>query len=177
MIAVIIVFLLLIVFLLPGKYSPLTKIRGEMQGDPETEVPQEEVPVDVDVDTVVDDSTETDGFINNKSGGSHSWDPATNSFVNSSISENSYVDGLIGSMGTDVTASHESFVEELDVATMGPSAATERDDFMPAVPFHGLPRKAHYAHLGADRTSRVSTSESSKSLAETQHHNSTGYVL
>lgn len=77
-----------------------------------------------------------------------------------------------------ILESHREYVNETShVGTTGASYAVVRDDFMPAVQFMGLPRKAMYAQLGSDQSSRVTQSETPEQVIDLAQHVSTGYIL
>lgn len=97
--------------------------------------------------------------------------PTENDFTNQNINIDSsslseYNQELIGGLDEEITKSHENYVNDSDfLATTGASNNTERDDFNPPVKFHGLPRCAHYAQLGAQSDSRTQQSETVEDLA------------
>ena len=72
----------------------------------------------------------------------------------------SYSESLTDNIDTDVYSSHDAYLSDItNVATLGPSHLAMRDDDTPAVKWHGLPRRAMYANLGALDDSRVVQSE------------------
>ena len=81
----------------------------------------------------------------------------------SSLSE--YNQELIEGLDEEIVNSHQNYVNDSDfLATTGASNNTERDDFNPPVKFHGLPRCAHYAQLGAQSDARTQQSETAEDL-------------
>jgi hypothetical protein len=63
------------------------------------------------------------------------------------------------------------------LASTGSSHASARDDFRPAVQFHGLPRSAHYANLGATSGARTGQSETPETVMDTAEHHGNEYML
>lgn len=76
-----------------------------------------------------------------------------------------------------VVSSHKKFVKELNHRTATASKLTVHDSFNPAVPWYGLPRKAMFARLGADRGARVVQSETPEQTMAFSMHNSNKYCL
>ena len=77
----------------------------------------------------------------------------------------------------DVVSSHERFVRELDHKTTTASKQTVLDSFNPPVPWHGLPRKAMFARLGADSGARTVQSETPEQTLAFALHNGNTYCL
>lgn len=88
-----------------------------------------------------------------------------------------YEDTKMMALEPGVVSSHKKFVKELNHKTTTASKATVHDSFNPAVPWHGLPRKAMFARLGADRGARVVQSETPEQTMYFSQHNSTKYCL
>ena len=90
------------------------------------------------------------------------WEPSTADFAKLGADEiyRDYASDLKANVDAAIIESHREYTSDTDfLATTGASHASARDDFMPPVQFHGLPRSALYANLGAESTSRVSQSE------------------
>lgn len=83
-----------------------------------------------------------------------------------------YVESLTSGLDSSIYESHSEYVHDTSqLASVGASHAATRDDFMPPVPFHGLPRCAHYANVGSEKSARVTQSETpEESLLITSHH-------
>jgi hypothetical protein len=77
----------------------------------------------------------------------------------------------------DVVKSHERFVKEMDHKTTTASKQTIHDSFNPPVQFWGLPRKSHYARLGADSTSRTVQTETPEQTLSYALHSNSRYCL
>ncbi len=77
---------------------------------------------------------------------------------------------------SDIGASHAEFAKQLH-RSAGSSELTLRDDFTPPVPWHGLPRKALYAQIGAESSARTIESETPDQVAEFMAFNRVSYVL
>jgi len=77
----------------------------------------------------------------------------------------------------EVVTSHKRFITELNHKTSTASKDTVLDSFNPPVPWHGLPRKAMFARLGADRGARVVQSETPDQTLDYALHNSSNYCL
>lgn len=91
---------------------------------------------------------------------------------------NDYTEVIQTDIDPEIIESHRQYTEDSAyLASTGASRATARDDFMPAVPFHGLPRTAHYRHLGAQSGARTGQSETPETVIDLAHHNSTRYCL
>lgn len=94
--------------------------------------------------------------------------------------ESDNYDEQIKFMGLDpsVQQSHAEFVNETNgMISSTSSHLTVKDDFTPAVPWMGLPRKAMYAVLGASDTSRTMQTETPEQTLEFAMHHSRGYDL
>lgn len=110
----------------------------------------------------------------------NTWEPSTADFAKLGAEKiyKSYAEDLKANVDRAIVESHREYTEDTDfLATTGASHASARDDFQPAVKFYGLPRKAHYAQIGSERTSRVSQSETPEVVDDIKKHNSTGYEL
>lgn len=110
----------------------------------------------------------------------NTWEPSTVDFSKLGADKiyKAYAEDLKANVDQAIVESHREYTEDTDfLATTGASHASARDDFQPAVQFHGLPRKAHYAQYGSERTSRVSQSETPEDIGDIKQHNSTGYEL
>jgi hypothetical protein len=126
-----------------------------------------------------------EGFTDPMAPAPATWNPETDPGTREKINGQDYFDGSEAyaeglKMGMDpaIIASHRQYVSDTDfLATTGASYAPTRDDFTPAVPWHGLPRKAHYAQTGSERSARVSQSETPEETIEYAHHHSIGYSL
>jgi hypothetical protein len=90
----------------------------------------------------------------------------------------SYSEDIRSSIDPSIVDSHNEFVADTDfLATTGASHAADRDDFLPPVPFHGLPRKAHYMNTGSEKDARVVQSETDMDINYIREHHNTSYVL
>ena len=90
----------------------------------------------------------------------------------------SYSEDIRSSIDSSIVNSHNEFVADTDfLATTGASHAADRDDFLPPVPFHGLPRKAHYMNTGSEKDARVVQSETDLDINYLREHHNTSYVL
>lgn len=90
----------------------------------------------------------------------------------------SYSEDIRKEIDPSIVESHREFVSDADfVATTGSSHAVSRDDFVPPVPYYGLPRKAHYMNTGAEKDARVVQSETLSDTFNIQEHHNTSYVL
>ena len=78
---------------------------------------------------------------------------------------------------SDVVSSHERYVRDLDHKTTTASKQTVLDSFNPPVPWHGLPRKAMFARLGADSGARTVQSETPEQTLAFALHNGNTYCL
>ena len=108
------------------------------------------------------------------------WEPSTSEFDNLSLDEKyrRYPEDLNANVDKAIIDSHANYLSDADfLASTGSSHASENDHFTPPVGWHGLPRGAHYAQLGSERTARVSQSETPEEVAEYSQHNSTNYIL
>jgi hypothetical protein len=120
-----------------------------------------------------------EGFLNTREPQT-TWEPSTSAFNGADNNRlyRAYGEDLKANVDQGIINSHRDYVSDSNfLATTGASHASARDDFMPAVKFHGLPRKAHYAAIGADHTARVGQSETPGQVVDIADHNSTGYVL
>ena len=90
----------------------------------------------------------------------------------------SYSEDIRSSIDSSIVDSHNEFVADTDfLATTGASHAADRDDFLPPVPFYGLPRKAHYMNTGSEKDARVVQSETDLDINYIREHHNTSYVL
>lgn len=108
------------------------------------------------------------------------WEPSTSEFDNLSLDEKykKYPEDLNANVDEAIVDSHANYLSDADfLASTGSSHASENDHFTPPVGWHGLPRGAHYAQLGSERTARVSQSETPEEVADYAQHNSTNYIL
>ena len=120
-----------------------------------------------------------DSFMNSRES-VPSWEPSTADFdkLRSDDIYKSYSEDLKANVDRSIVESHREYVDDSNfLATTGASHASDRDDFTPAVPFHGLPRSAHYRNLGSEATSRTSQSETPEEVVENATHNTSGYEL
>ena len=116
----------------------------------------------------------------NKAESINTWEPSTSEFDQLSMDQKykNYPEDLNANVDKAIIDSHANYLSDADfLASTGSSHASTNDHFTPSVMWHGLPRKAHYAQLGSERTSRVSQSETPEQVAEYAHHNSTDYIL
>ena len=177
--AVIITLLILLVFLLIYDSRLLQNIKNKMSSrtvPPTTIFPENEPVVYEDNSAAV---VGTSGFMNSREA-TTSWEPSTADFTNLGNDKiyKAYAEDLKANVDRAIVESHREYTSDSDfLATTGASHASARDDFNPPIPFHGLPRRAHYAHVGADRTARIGQSETPEAIAEIKNHNSTGYAL
>lgn len=124
------------------------------------------------------DAIDAEGF----AGGRESpeqWEPSQAEFDEVGADRlYNYDDDLKANVDSVIIESHHQYIEDSDfLATTGASHASARDDFMPAVQFHGLPRKAHYAQIGSGRTARIGQTETPDAVFDIKTHNSFGYQL
>lgn len=85
---------------------------------------------------------------------------------------------LADNVDESIIQSHREYVQDTEIlGTTGASHASARDDFSPPVQFHGFPRKAHYANLGAEITARQGQSETPEEVIDVANHNSYGYTF
>jgi hypothetical protein len=172
--AVIITLLIVLVFLLSCDSQLLRKIKDTVwSGSPESEYSL------TDELMIADNTSEVKGesFMNARHAPS-TWEPSTVDFAKVGNNElyKSYAEDLKSNVDGAIVESHREYTEDTDfLATTGASHASARDDFMPAVPFHGLPRKAHYSQIGSENSARVAQSETPEDIQHLKHHNSTGY--
>lgn len=120
-----------------------------------------------------------DSFMNSRES-VPSWEPSTADFdkLRSDDIYKSYSEDLKANVDRAIVESHREYVDDSNfLATTGASHASDRDDFTPAVPFHGLPRSAHYRNLGSESTSRTSQSETPEEVIDNATHNTSGYEL
>lgn len=173
---VIIVLLVLLVFLISCDIQLIKTMRNYILGSP--------VSADVDGFVHADESYDAessmaDGFLGS-SRTSSGWEPSTSDFDNLDADEifKSYAEDLNANVDRAIVESHNEYTSDMDyLATTGASHASARDDFMPAVQFHGLPRKAHYANVGAEGSARTAQSETPEAVIDIRDHNSSGYIL
>lgn len=111
------------------------------------------------------------------------WEPNTATFDNVDPQKffdgsQAYSEGLKSYMDPAIIASHRQYTSDTDfLATHGASHASARDDFTPPVQWHGLPRRAHYAQIGCERSARVSQTETPEETVEFAHHHNVHYEL
>lgn len=108
------------------------------------------------------------------------WEPSTSEFDNLSLDEKykKYPEDLNANVDKSIIDSHANYLSDADfLASTGSSHSSENDHFTPPVSWHGLPRGAHYAQLGSERSARVSQSETPEEVADYSQHNSTNYIL
>ena len=98
--------------------------------------------------------------------------------INGGSEPTGYVESITNGLDSSIYESHQEYVNDTSqLASVGASHSATRDDFSPPVPFHGLPRCAHYANIGAEKSARVTQSETpEETLAITTHH-CTSYKL
>ena len=179
--AVIITLLILLVFLLSCDSQLLQSIKDTVWS---ADHPPDGFEYGLDDELMLEDDTDvrkgTGGFMNNGEG-TNTWVPGFN--INFSNLGNdkiykAYSEDLKANVDRAIVESHREYTEDSDfLATTGASHASARDDFHPAVKFYGLPRKAHYAQLGAENSARVAQSETPEEVRDIKNHNSTGYIL
>jgi hypothetical protein len=178
--AVIITLLILLVFLLSCDSQLLQTIKDKVWS---AAPPPDGFEYGLDDELMLEDDTEvrkgTSGFMNSREA-TNTWEPASADFSklgNDKIYK-AYSEDLKANVDRAIVDSHREYTEDSDfLATTGASHASARDDFHPAVGFHGLPRKAHYAQLGAEKSARVAQSETPEEVQDIKNHNSTGYRL
>ena len=179
--AVIITLLILLVFMLSCDSKLLQTIKDKVwyAAPPPNDVEQDLE----DDELMLEDDTEvrkgTSGFMNSREA-TNTWEPSTVDFskLGNDKLYKAYAEDLKANVDSAIVESHREYTEDSDfLATTGASHASARDDFHPAVGFHGLPRKAHYAQLGAENSSRVAQSETPEEVHNIKNHNSTGYRL
>lgn len=178
--AVIITLLILLVFLLSCDSQLLQTIKDKVWS---SAPPHDGFDYGLADELMLEDDTEvrkgTSGFMNSREA-TNTWEPSTADFAklgNDKIYK-AYAEDLKANVDRAIIESHREYTEDSDfLATTGASHASARDDFQPAVKFHGLPRKAHYAQLGAENSARVAQSETPEEVQNIKHHNSTGYIL
>ena len=118
-------------------------------------------------------------FMNN-SESPNTWERSTAEFegLDGDMLFGSYAEDLKANVDESIIESHKEYVADTDfLSTMGPSHASARDDFTPPVPFHGLPRAAHYANIGAGNSARTAQSETPEDVENIREHHSGGYLL
>ena len=178
--SVIIVLLILLVFLLSCDSQLLQTIKDKISHNP----PPVDSSHDIgdDFNLISDDSEirgGTSGFMNSRES-TNTWEPSSVDFskLGNDKLYKAYAEDLKANVDRAIVESHREYTEDTDyLATTGASHQSARDDFNPAIQFHGLPRKAHYAQLGAENSSRVAQSETPEEIQNIKHHNSTGYTL
>jgi hypothetical protein len=178
--AVIITLLILLVFLLSCDSKLLQTIKDKVWS---AEPPPDGFEYGLEDELMLEDDSEvrkgTSGFMNSRDA-TNTWEPSTADFSklgNDKIYK-AYSEDLKANVDRAIVDSHREYTEDSDfLATTGASHASARDDFHPAVGFHGLPRKAHYAQLGAEKSARVAQSETPEEVQDIKNHNSTGYRL
>lgn len=109
----------------------------------------------------------------------NTWEP-TSDFNNIGADQlyQVYAEDLKANVDQAIVESHREYTEDAAyLASTGASHASARDDFMPAVQFHGLPRSAHYANLGAQMGARTGQTETPDIVIDIAKHNTTGYLL
>jgi hypothetical protein len=180
--AVIIILLILLVFLLSCD-SPLLQSVKNKFNSAVFHSEEEEYNIDDELTLIGDSANAEMGcvepFMNSRES-TNTWEPSTSDFGKLSNDKifKSYSEDLNANVDMAIVESHREYTEDTDfLATTGASHASARDDFMPAVPFHGLPRKAHYANLGAESSARTAQSETPEVVLDIKNHNSTGYSL
>lgn len=179
--AVIIVLLVLLVFLLSCDSQLLKTIKDKVLGGEEESVDGFYNPLD-ELSLIEDDSDVrkgTEGFMNSREA-TNTWEPSTSTFSKLGRGKlyKAYAEDLKANVDQAIVESHREYIEDASfLATTGASYASARDDFNPAVQFHGLPRKAHYAQLGAENSARTAQTETPEAVREIRNHNSTGYAL
>ena len=177
--AVIITLLILLVFLLSCDSQLLQTIKDKVSSPMP---PPEGFEYSLEDELMLDDNTATvkgENFMNTREP-TNTWEPSTADFAKLGADKiyKAYSEDLKANVDRAIVESHREYTEDSDfLATTGASHASARDDFMPAVKFHGLPRKAHYAQLGAENTSRTAQSETPEEVQDIKNHNSTGYSL
>ena len=176
--AVIIILLILLVFLLSCDCELLQSIKNKIWPSPAEGF---EYGIEDELTLMDDNSNIVKGekFMNNRET-TNTWEPSTADFSklgNDKIYK-SYAEDLNANVDQAIIESHRDYTEDSDfLATTGASHASARDDFNPAVQFHGLPRKAHYAQPGAENSARTAQTETPDAVADISEHNSTGYIL
>lgn len=120
-----------------------------------------------------------EGFLGSREA-TTTWEPSTADFAKLGADKiyKSYAEDLKSNVDRAIIESHRDYTQDTDfLATTGASHASARDDFNPAVGYHGLPRKAHYANIGSMPSARVSQSETPEEVADIRDHNSNEYTL
>ena len=183
--AIIITLLILLVFLLSCDNTFLQKAKDAvMSFSSTTTVTPEPVlsPFSADDNyTITEDPLypTAEGFLGSREE-VNTWEPSTADFSklgNDKIYK-VYAEDLKANVDRAIVESHREYTADSDfLATTGASHASARDDFQPAVPFHGLPRAAHYANVGSERTARVSQSETPEEVKNITQHNGNTYTL
>lgn len=174
-----IVFLILLIFLLSCDSALLQTIKDRVVGPPQEVSPfSAEDNYEILPDPMSDvDRKET--FLGSREA-TTTWEPSTADFQKLGADKiyKSYAEDLKANVDRAIVESHREYTADTDfLATTGASHASARDDFMPAVKFHGLPRSAHYANPASERTSRTSQSETPETVEDISEHNTTGYKL
>ena len=110
----------------------------------------------------------------------NTWEPSTSDFdkLSADTIYRTYAEDLNANVDKAIVESHREYTEDTDfLATTGASHASARDDFMPAVPFHGLPRKAHYSQPGSENSARVAQTETPETVMDISRHHTSSYVI
>lgn len=120
----------------------------------------------------------TDSFMNSRELGG-GWEPNYyDDALKLTNDKKEYVDSIKSNVDSEIIESHNEYVKDSNfLATTGSSHAAARDDFNPPVGWHGLPRRAHYASIGADSSARVFQSETASDIDHLRSHHSTEYCL
>jgi hypothetical protein len=119
-----------------------------------------------------------ESFINTSEGANYQWDRDTATFEGAADEvAKEYTEELKNTVDKTIVQSHRDYIKDTNfLATLGPSHVTERADFTPTVPFHGLPRAAHYQNPGANTTARIAGSENPKDIVDAMNRKS-AYAL
>jgi hypothetical protein len=176
---VIIILLILLIFILGCDNQMLRSIKDRLWSTTQVEGFE----YGIEDELLLSDDTEirtgASGFMNSRES-NNTWEPSTSDFtkLGNDVIYKSYTEDIKANVDSAIVESHREYTEDSDfLATTGASHASSRDDFMPAVAFHGLPRKAHYAQIGAGSSSRTAQSETPEEVMRIKNHHSTGYQL
>lgn len=99
------------------------------------------------------------------------WEPSTAEFerLGSDTIYKTYAEDLKANVDQAIIESHNEYIQDTNfLATVGASHASENDHFTPAVKHVGAVRPSMYQSWGAERTSRVSQSETPEQVSEYQ---------
>lgn len=177
-VTVIITLVMVLVFLLSGGSALLQGVKNKLWGLPGNKdtFDLQELELTTDDGPILMGS---EGFMGGREP-TTTWEPSSTDFAKLGADKiyKAYSEDLKSNVDRAIVESHKQYTEDLDfLATTGASHASARDDFTPPVPFHGLPRSAHYMNVGSGNTARVSQSETPEEVIDIASHNTSGYVL